>query len=97
MKPTRELCEAILRIRSYPSFELFLKAIDQAGVDAMLELVDVPPDRVGRLQGRAKLSAEILDLVNNADQYLEKFEKQPRGEDAHGRSTRVDSTASGAF
>ncbi len=100
IQPTKELCEALSKLKPYPAFQLFLQAIDQAGIDAMLELVDAPPDRVGRLQGRAALSRDFLDVVNTAEQILAKMqrnEKQPTGEDAHGRSTRIDSKASGAF
>ena len=98
---SRELVEAITKIRPYPSFQLFLQAIDQAGIDAMLELVDAPPDRIGRLQGRAALSRDLLDLVNTAETVLAKYSKNDThsttGEDAHGRSTRISSQASGAF
>ncbi len=101
IQPTKELCEALSKLKPYPAFQLFLQAIDQAGIDAMLELVDASPDRVGRLQGRAALSRDILDVANTAEQVLAKFQKndhkQPIGEDAHGRSTRINSQASGAF
>lgn len=98
MKITEELCDALVKLKPYPAFQTVLQAIDQAGVDAMLELVDVPPDRVGRLQGRAALSREILDAANSAAQTLEKFQSnKPTGEDAHGRSTRISSKGSGAF
>lgn len=98
---SRELVEAIAKIRPYPSFQKFLQAIDQAGIDAMLELVDAPPDRIGRLQGRAALSRDLLDLVNTAESVLAKYSKNDTnptiGEDANERSARINSQASGAF
>ena len=95
-----ELCEALNKLKPYPSFQMFLRVIDQAGIDAMLDLVDAPPDRIGRLQGRAALSRDLLDLANTAEQILKKYSESKNtttGEDAHGRSTRIDPKASGAF
>ena len=98
---SRDLCEAVAKLQPYPSFQQFLRAIDQAGIDAMLELVDAPPDRIGRLQGRAALSRDLLELVNSAETILAKYAKNDNhsttGEDAHERSTRISSQASGAF
>ena len=99
MNSSKELCEALSKLKPYPAFRLFLQAIDQAGVDAMLDLVDAPPERVGRLQGRAALSREILDIANTAEATLAKYQRndnQP-GEDGNARSTRISPQASGAF
>jgi len=99
VKPSKELCEALSKLKPYPAFQLFLQAIDQAGIDAMLELVDAPPDRVGRLQGRAALSRDLLDVANSAEKTLAKYQRsdnQP-GEDGNARSTRISPQASGAF
>ncbi len=101
MKVTKELCEAILQIRPSPAFQTFLKAISQAGLEDMQALIDAPPDRVGRLQGQAARSRELLGTVDQAAAVLEKLAAmpptQPKGEDANERSTRIGSKASGAF
>ncbi len=98
MKLTRELAEAIVKVRPYDAFQTFLKAIEQDGAQTMLDLVDAPPDRVGRLQGRAKLAQDILQAVKEAAQVLEKMQRNhPLGEDGNARSTRISSQSSGAF
>lgn len=100
MNPSKELCEALSKLKPYPAFQLFLQAIDQAGIDAMLELVDAPPDRVGRLQGRAALSRDLLDIANTAEKTLAKYQRndnhQP-GEDGNARSTRISPQAGGTL
>jgi hypothetical protein len=95
---TKELADAILKLRPYPSFQLFVEAIHQDGVQAMLDLVNARPEAVGRLQGIAHESLEICNAVEQAGEILAKFEKSnPLGENGENRSTRSSSTGRGAF
>lgn len=100
MKLTPELCEALVNLKPYAAFQTFLRAVQQDGVDTMLDLVKATPDAVGRLQGRAGLSQDILTVVEQAAETLEKYRRSQSpqtGEDARERSTRISSTGRGAF
>jgi hypothetical protein len=97
MQVTRELVEAIVKLRPYPSFQTIIAAIQQDELETMKELIDAPPDRVGRLQGRAKCTSDLLRIIDEAAVTLEKFQRNNPGEDGNARSTRISSTGRGAF
>lgn len=77
MKLTKELCEAVLRLRDSSAFKIFLESLKEDETIEMQRSLQLEGAACHRAQGSTLKLQEIAKFIADAPANFEKLSKQP--------------------